>query len=326
MQFCKDKLSDTLVQNILRIFPAMTTLSWAEAECLAKDQLLQVLTTEGKATFARWQAKMRNFGNACKWVKKDCPIAAVLQNIQGETVFGAQAGAAALHKDWEDLLCAKHDGDFRERFAPFLPNIPEWRLPPITADDLLQAAQRARGTAGGLDADLVLKLPENAIMRLAELLNQCESFGEWPPGLLGWKVVFIPKTNPGQGTPCPTMKVRPCIYRLWSATRVCQIGKHLQGLQVFPPQQAGGIGGLSCPALLLERQLAISHNGHTHGISMDFEKAFDRCDWSDALWVATSLGIPSRIIAALKAQFRFQFACSPSKSYGNFWCAAGGPL
>ena len=42
----------------------MTTLSWAEAECLAKEHLLQVLTTESKATFARWQAKMRNFGNA----------------------------------------------------------------------------------------------------------------------------------------------------------------------------------------------------------------------------------------------------------------------
>ena len=61
--------------------------------------------------------------------------------------------------------------------------------------------------------------------------------------------------------------------------------KRLQGLQVFQPQQAGGIGGLSCPALLLESQLAISHNGHTHGISMDFEKAFDRCDRSDAPWV-----------------------------------------
>ena len=245
--------------------------------------------------------------------KKNCPPAVVLQNIQGETMFGAQAGAAALHKDWEDLLCTKHVGDFRERFASSLPNIPEWPLPPITTDDLLQAARRARGTAGGLDgwtADLVLQLPENATMRLADLLNQCETFGEWPPGILGWKV-FIPKTNPCQGAPCPTMKVRPisvgpCLYRLWSATRVRQIGKHLQELQVFLPQQAGGIGGLSCPALLLESQLAISHKGHTHGMSMDFEKAFDGCDWSDALWVATSFGIPSRIINAFKAQYRFQ--------------------
>lgn len=87
MHVCKGKLSDTLVQNIHRICPAMTTLSWAEPECLAKEHFLQVLTTESKATFARWKAKMRNLEMLVNCLKKDCPTAAVLQNIQGETIF-----------------------------------------------------------------------------------------------------------------------------------------------------------------------------------------------------------------------------------------------
>lgn len=136
-----------------------------------------------------------------------------------------------------------------------------------------------------------------------------ETLGYWPPPLLKWKVVCIPKDSVGPGKACPTMKLRPIsvgpfVYRLWSAIRVRQVGTKLQLLRIFPDQQAGC--SLSCHGLLSHGQVSALLHQQTHGVALDFEKAFDRASWKDALWIAAQVGVPRDILQALQSQFTHQ--------------------
>ena len=88
----------------------------------------------------------------------------------------------------------------------------------------------------------------------------------------------------------------PLVYRLWSAIRVRQVGTKLQLLRIFPDEQAGCSGSPSCHGLLIHGQVSALLHQQTHGVALDFEKAFDRASWKDALWIAPQVGVPRDIL------------------------------
>ena len=319
-QATRGQVNPRLVQSLVRSFPVGVELiqqeDWPGLESLAKKDLTQVIQDKQKDLARRWKAQVSSLAGACAWVKKTSPPPPVLQQADGTLVFGKQSGVEALFQDWQPIFCGDPDetlavDKYRRLYDPFILQSDGFSVPELDVADLRKAAQKAQKTAAGCDgwsAALLLVLPNQAWLQLVDILTRCETDAVWPDGMLAWRVVYLPKEVKSGAT--STMKVRPiaigpALYRLWSSVRAHQLGQALQSK--FSSRHAGGTGGVNPQVLLLDMQVKQQCEGHDTGVSLDFEKAFDKSSWPVSIWILEQWGAPVSVLNALRAQWRSHY-------------------
>lgn len=103
------------------------------------------------------------------------------------------------------------------------------------------------------------------------------------------------------------LKVRPIsigslIYRAYAKLRFAQVGPLL--LSSLPDLQLGGLPNLSAETLVLSLLNETNATSHPFGVSLDFNKAFDSCDWALALTLMRRAGMPSAICTAISSAWQ----------------------
>lgn len=286
--------------------------AWGLAIRLASDRLQSFLKQKADFNLHQWKTRVQTFSGACKWVRQEETAPAVLQCEDGSVLTSPVRALDALENYWAHTFGPESDkvswDEFARTFAPFFPPArPVFDIPNITSDDIRKMAKKMVGKASGPDgfaAQQLVLLPEDALARLAQLLSAIETQGRWPQPLLHWKVTFLPKPRPpgqvaGLGDVRP-IAVGPVIYRLWSSLRLKQVQPSLHGL--LSPGPAGH-RGLDVDNIILSLDLAFDSESYPYGAALDFQKAFDSCDFHLCTNLLRHLGLPLQVVNLLENQW-----------------------
>ena len=200
---------------------------------------------------------------------------------------------------------------FRQRFGNYFPQQCPFEFGDLTVEDLLNTLRRmksrsATGACGWRVAELK-RLPRELLERLCQLFQHIEATGIWPEALLHGLITMVPKEGGGLGpTDLRPITVMSSIYRLWSGSRVAQvlqwqelwISKHLVGFR----QELGCEDAFWVTALKVEK--ALLEGEELSGLSLDFQKAFDRVPHEHVFELARAAGLPHHIVNALASCYK----------------------
>ena len=134
---------------------------------------------------------------------------------------------------------------------------------------------------------------------LVQLLNRCESLGQWPESLLPGFVYPLPKkmdgTSPGDFRPVILYSM---VYRNWSSLRAGECLSHLQGL--VDQNQIGFLPGREAVQVWFTIQ-AYLEASLVSGVDRcswvtDLQKAFENIPREPIQWLALKLGITPKIV------------------------------
>ena len=139
---------------------------------------------------------------------------------------------------------------------------------------------------------------------LADFLNKIEEGSSWPKALRQWRQIHMNKPGkaPGVLENLRPISVGAAVYRLWSATRVCQLGPWLR--RRFPNQVHGGLPARGVRAALLSflAELEVAQRtprGNLRYVgASDLSKAFDAMHGALAVRALSRLGVPEPLCRA----------------------------
>ncbi|CAE7276503.1 unnamed protein product [Symbiodinium sp. CCMP2592] len=286
---------------------------WGLAVSLAQKRLRAQLAKGQAKALTEWKHRVHSLSGAASWIKSEGPTSQCIQNAEGQVFSNRPAAAGALKDHWGTIFGVHQPADtyceaFQQKYGDFLrPRSPGPSLPPIGAQELKASLKKMKGKAAGLDGftpDCLLSLPETGLSQLAEVLNHCESEGQWPESLTQWRLVFLPK---GKGI-CPSLdETRPiaissAIYRAWGRLRLLQLSNHLA--RALQPWQAGGSKGVDPEVLLLATEVDFPGETYSHGVALDYRKAFDSLDYPLAIIGLRAMGVPSTVLDLLENQWK----------------------
>ena len=288
---------------------------WGACRDILHRKLQETLRQSHQTAIATWIAKVKNFDEACKWLKRKAPPPWSLRHGEEQST-GRSDGAELLRRAWKPIFGTGHDPQssiraFLSEYHAWIPNFPQIQCPELSADDLRKSVRQMRHKAAGTDqwcASALLALPDTAWAQLVQILRQVETWGTWPDALTQWRLTFVPKgQNAAQVT--EATKVRPIaigslIFRAYAKRRFHQLGTHLT--QCLPPLQVGGLPHLGLDTLVLAMQNETSFQSHPYAASLDFQKAFDSADWSLVVQLLPRAGVPDAIVSALAGMWKSQ--------------------
>ena len=169
-------------------------------------------------------------------------------------------------------------------------------LHPITCADILAGARKLRKKASGpdgLSGAMISLLPQPALIRAAQMLNNFERRGKWPEALLERRVVFLPKQKAGNVARLDEVRpicIGPSLYRLVASLRLDQMKPWLANF--LDEHQTGGVGGPDVASLLLTMELDKNPQAFPVGLCLDYCKAFDSLDTGLAINILERLEAP----------------------------------
>ena len=286
---------------------------WGAARALASERLQHILRQQRQDKLKAWKEKVATFSGACRWVKQEEVTPQVVQDNAGQTYTSRVLALEALTDYWQNIFGTPETAisfeNFQNKFhQDFPPQRPAPNIPKIQCTDLKRAAMKMHKKATGLDgisADVILRLPQRSLMRLAQLLHKFERSGQWPDGLLHWKVCFLPKQRQN-GAAATLGNVRPIsigpvIYRMWSSIRLRHLRTFLA--ETLLEDQAGFLGP-DAAASLLQIDLRYTAERFPYAVALDFTKAFDSTDFALCTKLLSHIGIPDRITRLLQYQWQ----------------------
>ena len=316
-----------------------------------RDTLAKETSDCKQRRITAWKRQMRQstYGSgklAYQWLRGDqgskCGL---LRRSNGELTGNAQQVMGIMHEKWmptfqrykdapepdPDAFFSEYENEVNHLAASTSP----MTLSRIEAADLecniaKMSSEKATGLDGWSVCDLKA-LPKTCIAQLATLLGTVETIGKWPHALSKARVTLIPKssgsTDPGQQRP---ITVTSTIYRLWASTRLNHCAEwHADYL---PWYMHGFCKGRSVEDGIWQATMRIEEAEAKaiplFGFSMDIAKAFDSVPHSIMFQLAERVGLPSPIIAGLKAMYkalgrRFKFGIL---GYGPEWKSTNGVL
>lgn len=159
----------------------------------------------------------------------------------------------------------------------------EFKVEPITVEDVLRANQKGKQSVGGVDhwrpAEFA-DLGRAACQRLAAILNLIEKGAPWPKRLAHAKAAFLAKDqyNPYDTPAYRVLMISPTLYRNWATIRLAALKPWMQGWEC--EEMFAGIPSWGAEdawmdaALYLEEQL-LEGNPVSLG-AIDIYKSFDQ--------------------------------------------------
>ena len=287
---------------------------WGVALQSAQGRLETLLVDRQRKLKSDWVHRVHSVSGAASWCKQQAPPPVTLVSSDDAEVYTTKPHAAkALYDAWKGIFGST--GDVTEgpglvdKFGSFIRQSTKRapRLGALTGPELRRQLGRMKGKTASTDGwtpEMLLALPESALSCLAALLCQCEREGRFPESQCHWRCVFLPKSK---GCTTKVGDVRPIaiasiFYRLWGATRFRQCAPFLTGC--LDPYQAGGVRGPDCETLLLDLDLTFPPEDFPFLMCLDYRKAFDSVDCTEALRLLEALGAPREVCALLGFQWR----------------------
>ena len=296
-----------LVRKLLRDAPvgperqAISLQQWGGGLQMARNRLNALVKIKHDEAIAQWRQKISEVSGACQWVKRAEPTPWVIRDSRGDITGDRSHAVQDLEDHWTTIF-GQQDWDPEPFWQLYAEDLPPRRrapkLPPINCAQIKKVAMQLRRKAYGPDgvsAQMLLQLPQPALIRAGQMLNMFERRGTWPVGLQHWKIIFLPKKRPCS---VPTLSgvrpiaVGPIMYRLWSSLRLKQLNTWVADR--FDKFQAGGQGGPDVYSLL-SLDIDITALRRLAGVCLDYKKAFDSADYRMGIQVLERLGAPSRI-------------------------------
>ena len=291
---------------------AVKQQAWGLGHKLAKERLQKMQEQTRKTKLQDWAAKVSTHSGACRWVSQQAVGPLVVKTQDGTILTARTKVVEALRDCWATIFGLPGQEtlweDFAEAYQEVFPS-PQTppSLPKITCADIKRTAMRMTDKATGVDgvaAKQVAALPQDALIRLSQFLHSCERKGQWPPELMQWKVVFLPKGKLSGHvhdiTKCRPISIAPIVYRIWSAIRV---NHTRQFLSQFLLHNQAGFQGPGVNDLLLSIDYEYSPETWQFGAALDWAKAFDSTDWHLCTRLLRHIGLCPRIVTLLEFQW-----------------------
>lgn len=243
---------------------------------------------------------MREFGKACRWAKAQ-PMDPSAFVQEGSPISWDRLPSAARSFWQHRWTSQKAKASPEEILTEFdFTGQPEFPLPKLDTDELIQMLKPMRGKAPGADGysgDQALSLPPPVLDMWTALFRLAEEVGHFPQALVTWKVVLIPKPTKTPGILTKELSAtRPISlasvwYRAWAAARHAKIRPAM--CHVFSEaQQDDAEVALLMARNTLEEFPVVS--------SLDLTACFDSVRTSFACATLRHLGAPTQVCDLLK--------------------------
>ena len=213
-----------------------------------------------------------------------------------------------LWQKWQPIFCPSPDQEavpdfnaFWERFGRYAVHAPV-TLEPLSGPRLKAVILKmSNHTTGGADGWSIQELkvwPNFLFDRLADLLNDVETSGNWPSDLLLQIVSLIPKDDTSDDQ--RPISVATLAYRAWASVRAEDLSAWQE--RWVHPSQHGYRRGLrsvdpSWTSAAFAEHAWLSHS-HRCGFSLDLAKAFDRIPHQILYNCLIASGLPENFCSA----------------------------
>ena len=321
LQFRGRFVPDTLRSALLRsaLAPAESAAVHGQryglALSLANQRLQGLLQGKQKKALEKWYQDIHTTRGACRWLRREEATPLLLADEGGEVLTQPATALPALADFWGRTFgCTTdttgQDEAFWSRYGQYVrqPSV-EWPgLAPLDAKELRRVAKEGAAKAGGPDGftpQMIAWLPDEALTRLADLLNLCEREGRFPDDMLHWKIAFLPKKRQGKIASLGDVRpvaVGPIVYRLWARLRLQAVRDALSTCLLHT--QGGGVRGQDAQTLVLSLHLDFPQDVWEYGVMLDYSKAFDSTDWSLCVSLLRRIHMPEAIVALIEYQWR----------------------
>ena len=199
---------------------------------------------------------------------------------------------------------------FKRRWGQYFPAHQPLTMGDICPDDLWETLSKmSTSSATGVDGWSVAELrhmPPELLFRLCELLGKIEELGQWPSAIRQGLITPVPKGKglvAGEMRPITIMSV---LYRLWAATRMRALAawqEQWAGSGIYAYRSRTGCDDLYW-SLALEVEHALLSGDDVSGISLDYEKAFDRLPVAILMGLAAHIGLSQCALRPLEGMYR----------------------
>ena len=280
------------------------------------ENVAAVLRFQGRHALAAWRAAIQDAANGVggkklsRWLNGAQPVHAV-RGENGTVIAAPPRVAEAIKEAWKPILEPEELGEpiSDEEFRHMTQHLTAhaWGLEPIDPVVLAHTARTRSASAPGLDQishAMLSRLPANAFVALAEVLNMVEATGQWPAALCSLLVAPIPKAGEA-AVPVP-LKVRLIsvasqVYRFWATYRVRWARAWLQS--VLPPEVCGGVQGKSTKDVMiwegLRWDISSSDSEPMVCAYLDASKCFDMFDFCDVRCHFEPYGVSPKLFLVL---------------------------
>ena len=262
-------------------------------------------------------------GPVWRWLAKakETEVTSGLRNAQGSVLTPAQTMQEVecfWRQHWpsnEGLENKQQALETLHAEAGLADNVCHPAMPPLKAEDLKRTLARQRGKAPGPEGwrpEELWHWPGPALDLLAGFLNAIEEGRNWPRALRQWRQVHLnkPGKSPGVLENLRPISIGAAVYRLWSATRIRQLGPWLR--HRLPNQVHGGLPARGVHTALLEplAELEVAQRAPRGNLkyvgASDLSKAFDALHGALAVPALQRLGVPAPLCRAWQQAWRRQ--------------------
>ena len=200
--------------------------------------------------------------------------------------------------------------EFQARFGNYFPQFCDFAWGENTVESMRETLKKAKtetaiGVCGWRVAELKA-LPDVILSMLCEVFGLIERVGSWPAALRVGIISMVPKSDGGLSPKdLRPISVMSTVYRLWAAMKCREV---LLWQEMWASDALSGFRlDLSCEdsfwSLALDIEQAHMNFEGLCGISIDFEKAFDRVPWQHVFEIGQAAGLPESILRPLKSMY-----------------------
>ena len=194
-----------------------------------------------------------------------------------------------------------------ERYRPHIFHQPEMTIEAITGEDVYQAVQALKATAGGMDqwdpADLKM-LSKGACSRLADFYNAIEAGAPWPKQLTTARAAFLAKEEDSDLDPMDyrVLLMLASSYRLWGKIRLAHLKPWISNWdkrEIYAGIEGKGAADAAYATAMEIEYCRLTGTPYTGGAA-DIYKCFDKVRRDIVYRLLEEAGMPKQLASTYR--------------------------